>query len=81
VKTTPGKRVTNLGVKKIVFDFFCENGLGRTTKTIPVGIFADITFFTPFRGLEVGGEIFLLDFFVKMVHKGLRRRSLQEFLL
>ena len=52
------------GVKKIVFDFLCENGLERTTKTIPVGSFADITFFTPFRGLKVGGEFSL---FVKVV--------------
>jgi len=73
--------MTKLGVKKIVFDLLCENGLEKTTKTIPVGIFADITFFTPFRGLKVGGEIFYSIFFVKMVHKGLRRRSLQEFLL
>ena len=58
VKTTPGKGVTKLGAKKNVFDLLCENGLERTTKTIPVGIFADITFFTPFRGLKVGGEIF-----------------------
>ena len=39
----------------------CENGLERTTKTIPVGIFADIIFFTPFRRLK-GGEIFVFDF-------------------
>jgi len=82
VKTTPGKGVTKLGVKKIVFDLLCENGLERTTKSILVGIFADITFFTPFRGLKVGGEVFLFNFFfVKMVHKGLRIRSLQEVLL
>jgi len=41
----------------------CENGLEWTTKTIPVGIFADIRFFHPFSGLKVGGEIFVFDFF------------------
>jgi len=51
------------GEKKIVFDFFCENGLESTTKTIPVGILADITFFSPFRGLKVRGEIFYSIFF------------------
>jgi len=63
VKTTPGKGVTKVGVKKIVFDLMCENGLKRPTKTIPVVIFADKTFFTPFRGLKFGGEFFLFDFF------------------
>jgi len=64
VKTTSGKGVTKLRVKNIVcYFFFCENGLERTTKTIPVGIFADLTFFTPFRGLKVGGEMFLFNFF------------------
>jgi len=62
--------VTKEGVKKIVFDFLCENGLERTTKTISVGIFADITFFTPFRGLKVGGEIFLFDFFCENGSQG-----------
>ena len=56
MKTTPIKGVSKLGVKKIVSNFLCENGLERTTKTIPVGIFADITFFHPFRGLKVRGE-------------------------
>ena len=37
----------------------CENGLERTTKTIPVGIFADIRFFHPFSGVEIFG----FDFF------------------
>ena len=36
-----------------------ENGLERTTKTIPVGIFADIRFFHPFSGVEIFG----FDFF------------------
>jgi len=62
VKATPRKGVSKLGAKKIVFDFLCENGLERTTKIIPVGIFAD-TFFTRFRGLKVGGEFYLFDFF------------------
>jgi len=61
-KTTPGKEVTKVGVNKIVFDFMCENGLERTIKTIPVGIFADITFFTPFRGLKVGVEKMVSNF-------------------
>jgi len=52
VKTTPRKGVSKLGVKKIVSNFLCENGLGRTTKTIPVGIFADIIFFHPLSGDE-----------------------------
>jgi len=52
VKTTPKKGVSKLGVKKIVSNFSCENGLERTTKTIPVGIFADITFFHPLSGVE-----------------------------
>jgi len=68
VKTTPGKGVTKVMEKKNVFDFLCENGLERTTKTILVEIFADITFSTPFRGLRVGSEkkLFLI-FCVKMV--------------
>jgi len=65
--------------EKIVFDFLCENGFERTTKTIPVGIFADITFFTPFRGLKVGGEKFSFDLFVKMARQDLQRRSWKEF--
>jgi len=40
-----------------------ENGLERTTKTIPVGIFADIRFLHPFSGVESRGEIFVFDFF------------------
>ena len=63
VKTTPRKGVSKLGAKKSVFDFLCENGLERTTKTIPVGNFADITFFHPFSGVESWGEFFLFDFF------------------
>ena len=59
----PCKRGDKSRGKKKSFDFLCENGLERTAKTIPVGFFADITFFTPFRGLKVGGEIFLFDFF------------------
>jgi len=70
VKTTPGKGVTKVGVKKNVSNFLCENGLERTTKTIPVGIFADITFFTPFRGLKVGGEMFLFNFFCENGSQG-----------
>jgi len=73
--------VSKLGVKKIVSNILRENGLERTIKTIPVGVFADITFFTPFRGFKVEGEIFVFDFFLKMVYKGLRRRSLKEFML
>jgi len=72
VKTTPGKGETKLGVKKIVFDHLCENGLERTTKTIPVGIFADITFFTPFRGLKVGGEKIVSNF---LCENGLERTT------
>ena len=52
MKTTTRKGVSQLGVKKIVSNFLCENGLETTTKTIPVGIFADITFFHPFSGVE-----------------------------
>jgi len=52
VKTTPRKGVSNLGAKKIVSHFLRENGLERTTKTIPVGIFADMTFFQPLSGVE-----------------------------
>jgi len=63
VKTTHGKGATKVGLKKIDFDFLCGYGLERTTKTILVGIFTDITLFTPYRGLIVLGEIFLLDFF------------------
>ena len=54
--------MSKIGVKKIVSNFLCENGSGRTTKTIPVGIFADITFFTPFRGLKVRGEKIVSNF-------------------
>jgi len=53
VKTTPRKGVLKLGVKKIVSNFLCENGSGRTTKTIPVGIFADITLFHPLSGVDI----------------------------
>jgi len=51
VKTTPRKGVSKLGVEKIVFNFLCENSLESTSKTIPVGIFADITFLHPFSGV------------------------------
>jgi len=47
-------------VKNIVSNFLCENGLERTTKTIPVGIFADITFFQPLPG-EGSEFIFVLS--------------------
>jgi len=59
----PWKRGVNVRGEKIVFDFLCKNGLERTTKTILVGNFANITFFTPFRGLKDGGEIFYSIFF------------------
>jgi len=52
VKTTPRKGVSKIRVKKIVSNVLCENGSERTTKTIPVGIFADITFFHPLSGVE-----------------------------
>ena len=52
MKTTPRKGVSKIGAKKIVSNFLCENGSGRTTKTIPVGIFADITFVHPLSGVE-----------------------------
>ena len=46
----------------------CENGLERTTKTIPVRIFADITFFQPLPG--VGSEfIFVLSNVVGLMPK------------
>jgi len=77
VKTTPGKGVTKVGMKKVVFDFLYENGLEKTTKTIPVGIFAD-NIFHHFSGVESWGEIFLFDFFRENGSQGLRRRSLQE---
>jgi len=50
-------------VKKIVSNFMCENGLERTTKTIPEGIFADITFFRPFSVVENRGLNFSIRFF------------------
>jgi len=50
-------------VKFLYSIFFSENGLQGTTKTITKGIYADITFFAPFRGLKVEGEIFLFDFY------------------
>ena len=59
-------------MKKIVSNFMCENGLERTTKTIPVGIFADITFFTPFRGLKIRGEKNVSNF---MCENGLERTT------
>jgi len=52
VKTTPRRGVSKLEVRKIVSNFLCENGLERTTKTIPVGIYADITFFRPLTGVD-----------------------------
>jgi len=54
VKTTPGKGVTKVAMKKTVFDLLCENGFDRTTKTIAVGIFAD-NIFHPFSGVESWG--------------------------
>jgi len=81
VKTTPGKVVTKVGEKKIVLDFLGENGLKRPTKTIPVGIFADITFSPFFGGWNLGVNFFVQFFFVKMVKRSLHRRSLTEFLL
>jgi len=55
VKTTPGKGMTKLGVKKIVSDLLCENGSQGTTKTISAGIFTVITFFHPFLGIGIWG--------------------------
>ena len=52
MKTTPRKGVLTLGVKKIVSNFLCENGLEMTAKKIPERIFADITFFHSFSGVE-----------------------------
>jgi len=54
VKTTPRKGVSKLG-GNFFSNFLRENGLERTTKTIPVGIFADITFFHPLSGVESQG--------------------------
>jgi len=52
-----------VGGEIFVFDFFRENGLQGTTKTIPGAIFAVITFFSPFRGLKVRSFNFFARFF------------------
>jgi len=41
--------------KNLFIVFLRENGLERTTKTIPVGVYADITFFHPFFGVDSRG--------------------------
>jgi len=54
-----------VGGEIFVFDFFRENGLPGTTKTIPEVIFAVITFFSPFRGLKVRGFNFFTPFLIR----------------
>jgi len=44
--------VSKLGGKKLFVIFLRINGLERTTKTIPVRIFADMTFFQSLSGIN-----------------------------